>query len=171
MMNFTEVSKAISEVSKKSMDMPKFGENIKAESISNMKEADRKLCEEKIYKEANVKQECVNDRECYIKTDIDYSQKDDFGKTNLERMKEGKCPISTDGQKIELHHKGQKMDAPLIELTTKEHRGHGNDTILHDKEKESEIDRNKFNTEKSNHWKARAAKIEKMLAKGENVNE
>lgn len=43
MMNFTEVSKAISEVSKKSMDMPKFGEGVSPKSIKDFNEADKKL--------------------------------------------------------------------------------------------------------------------------------
>lgn len=153
----------------KSFDLPKFAENIKSEIISTLKEADRKLCETKIYKEANLEKEYVNGRECRIRTDIDYNKKDDFGKTNLERMKEGKAPINKHGQKIELHHKGQKMDSILMELTMYEHRGQGNDSILHNKQKESEIDRNKFNIEKSNHWKARASRIEEIISKGGNI--
>ena len=43
MVNFTEVSKAISEVSKKSMDMPKFGEKLKNSSIDNFDNADKPL--------------------------------------------------------------------------------------------------------------------------------
>lgn len=55
-----------------------------------------------------------------------------------------------------MHHIGQKPDSPLAELTTEEHRGAGNDTILHDKQKESEIDRNEFAKERKEHWKNRA---------------
>ena len=43
MMNFAEVSKAVSEVSKKSMDMPKFGEGLKNSSIDNFNDADKSL--------------------------------------------------------------------------------------------------------------------------------
>lgn len=144
-----------------SIDLPKFAEGIKSNLISSLEEADRKLSENKIYRESDLKKENINNRECYIRNDIDYNQKDPFGRTNLERMKNGLCPININGEKIELHHKGQKMDAPLIELTMQEHRGQGNDTILHDKQKESEIDRIKFNNEKINHWKTRAEIIEK----------
>ena len=171
MIDLSEISKNIGEVCKSSLDMPKFGESIKSKIISTIEEADRKLSEIKIYKDADLEKEYINDRECYIRKDIDYNQKDDFGKTNLERMKEGKAPINKGGEKIELHHKGQEMDSPLVELTTSEHRGKGNDTILHDKQRESAIDRNKFNTEKSNHWKARAEMIEQILEKGGNLNE
>ena len=43
MMNFTEVSKLISEVSKKSIDIPKFAEGTTPKSIKNFNEADKKL--------------------------------------------------------------------------------------------------------------------------------
>ena len=56
---------------------------------------------------------------------------------------------------MELHHIGQKDDSPFAELTMPEHRGKGNDTILHDKTKESEIDRSSFNSEKYRYWKSR----------------
>lgn len=53
MMNFTEVSKAISEVSKKSMDMPKFGECLSPKNIKDFNEADKKLNIEKV--------KCINE--------------------------------------------------------------------------------------------------------------
>lgn len=151
---------ALEGIKSTTIDLPKFAEGIKANFISSLEEADRKLCEHKIYRDSDLKKEYINNRECYIREDIDYNQKDPFGRTNLERMKNGLSPINLDGEKVELHHKGQKMDAPLMELTTTEHRGQGNDTILHDKQKESEIDRTKFNNEKMNHWKDRAEKVE-----------
>lgn len=53
MMNFTEVSKLISEVSKKSIDIPKFAEGTTPKSIKNFNEADKKLNIEKI--------KCINE--------------------------------------------------------------------------------------------------------------
>lgn len=41
------------------------------------------------------------------------------------------------------------------ELTWAEHMGDGNNTILHQAGKESEIDRQQFDREKSDYWKAR----------------
>ena len=102
----------------------------------------------------------VNGKDALIRTDIDYDQKDEFGKTNLERMKLGKPPLDADGNPIELHHIGQKSDAPLAELTRGEHRGNGNDNVLHDKLKESEINREDFGKERKEYWKARAEAIE-----------
>lgn len=88
--------------------------------------------EAKIYQDAQLKVETIEGKDCLVRTDIDYFQEVD-GQTNLERMQQGKCPYSQDGQKIELHHIGQNPDAPLAELTMSEHRGTENDMILHDK--------------------------------------
>lgn len=116
--------------------------------------------EAQIYDDANLEPAQVNGKDALIRTDIDYDQKDEFGKTNLERMKLGKPPLDADGNPIELHHIGQKSDAPLAELTRGEHRGNGNDNVLHDKLKESEINREDFGKERKDYWKARAEAIE-----------
>ena len=114
--------------------------------------------EYEIYKEAELKSEKIEGRECLQRTDIDYSAKDPFGNTNLERMQKGLPPI-VDGKSLELHHIGQKMDSPLAELKIEEHRGQGKDAILHDKTKETEIDRNEFKKERESHWKERAEQL------------
>lgn len=113
-----------------------------------------------IYINANLNETTVNDKPALIREDIDYDQVDeDTGETNLEKMKKGKAPLDKDGNPIELHHIGQKADSPLAELTRDEHRGKGNDSVLHDKTQNSEIDRKEFSKEKAEHWKARAEKI------------
>ena len=83
-----------------------------------------------------------------------------MGRTNEERANQGLAPING-GEVIELHHIGQHTDSPLAELTREEHRGKGNDAILHDKTKESEIDRQAFAREKNNHWMERAKESER----------
>lgn len=95
--------------------------------------------EYKVYKNSGLVEAEVGGKKCLLKTDIDWNQVDDFGKTNAQRIREGYNPIAKDGQTIEMHHIGQKADSPLAELTTSEHRGKGNDTILHDKNKPSEV--------------------------------
>jgi hypothetical protein len=129
-------------------------------TYKTLEEALKEASEEElqIYKEANLKEATINDREALIRSDIDYGAKDQFGRTNLERMEEGLAPL-VDGQPIELHHIGQEMDSPLAELTRTEHRGEGNYSVLHDAAKESEINRTLFNLEKEAHWKARAEQI------------
>lgn len=93
----------------------------------------------KIYKDAGLVEAEVGGKKCLLKTDIDWTQVDDFGRTNAERIQNGYNPISKDGQTIEYHHIGQKADSPLAELPTSEHRGKGNDTVLHDKNKPTEV--------------------------------
>lgn len=116
--------------------------------------------EARIYENANLEPTEVNGKDALIRTDIDYDQKDEFGMTNLDRMKLGRPPLDVNGNKIELHHIGQKQDSPLAELTSTEHRGNGNDNVLHNKQKESEINREDFDKERKNYWKARAEQIE-----------
>lgn len=113
-------------------------------SISSLREAE-------IYSQAGLKEEVVNGRKALIRPDIDMSRRDEFGLTNLERMKNGNPPIADNGEIIELHHIGQKPDSPFAELTRTEHRGKGNDIILHDKNKVSEIDRSAFQNERQTH--------------------
>lgn len=113
--------------------------------------------EYEIYKKAGLQEAEIDGKKCLIRADIDMDQKDEFGATNRERMENGQPPITKSGETVELHHIGQKSDSPLAELTTKEHRGVGNDTILHDKQKESEIDRNEFKKEREAHWQNRAS--------------
>lgn len=128
------------------------------DSISSMEEAE-------IYKEAGLVETEIGGKSCLIRPDIDWEQKDQFGRTNAERAEQGLAPIDANGQPLELHHIGQHNDSPLAELTMQEHRGKGNDTILHDKSKESEIDRPSFGTERAEHWKERSG------AEGVNGNE
>ena len=116
--------------------------------------------EAKIYEGANLEPAEVNGKDALIRTDIDYDQKDAMGTTNLDRMKSGRAPLDANGKPIELHHIGQKPDSPLAELTSAEHRGNGNDNVLHNKQKESEINREDFDKERKDYWKARAEQIE-----------
>lgn len=118
-------------------------------AISSMEEAE-------IYIKAGLKEVEINGKKCLIREDIDWEQKDEMGRTNKERAEQGLSPITKDGKTVELHHIGQHADSPLAELTAEQHRGKGNDTILHNKTKESEIDRQIFSGERSRHWESRA---------------
>ncbi len=110
----------------------------------------------KVYKKAGLNEAEIDGKECLIRSDINWEQKDVMGRTNIERSEQGLSPINKEGKVIELHHIGQHSDSPLAELTPEEHRGKGNDTILHNKTKESEIDRQAFAIERNAHWQARA---------------
>ncbi len=108
-----------------------------------------------IYKDAGLVEIQIDDKACLIKPDLNLDRQDGFGRTNKERMEQGLAPLDSENKPYELHHIGQKSDSHLAELTMQEHRGQGNDSIMHDKSKDSEIDRNKFNTERAEHWQSR----------------
>ena len=120
------------------------------DSINSLKEYD-------IYKDVGLEEAKIGEKKALIRDDIDWKQTDVMGRTNKERAEQGLAPINKNNKVIELHHVGQHADSPLAELTTQEHRGKGNDTILHNKTKESEIDRVFFAKEKNEYWKQRAS--------------
>jgi hypothetical protein len=52
----------------------------------------------------------------YQRNDIDWYATDGDGLSNLQRMKEGRPPIGSDGKQIELHHVIQKESGPMVEI-------------------------------------------------------
>ena len=112
--------------------------------------------EYEVYKKSGLQEVEINGKRCLVRSDIDWDQKDSMGRTNKERAEAGLSPIDKDDNKIELHHIGQKSDGSLAELTPDEHRGKDNNKVLHDTQKESEIDRPAFDSERKGHWKERA---------------
>ena len=135
-------------------------DKIKAETgwSDNTVEHIRSIDECKIYKDADLQEAEIGGKKALIRNDIDWGQIDEKGRTNAQRIEKGLSPLDRDGNSIELHHVGQKADSPLAELTDKEHRCDGNDTVLHDKNQVTEThgDGNNWNSEKQNYWKARA---------------
>lgn len=154
--NYTKENNENNEVKKELNDEEK--QKIKEETgwSDEIVDAISSMEEYEIYKKADLEEKEINGKKCLVRKDIDLEQKDTMGRTNSERMEKGLPPLDKNGRPIELHHIGQKSDSPLAELTTSEHRGKGNDTVLHDKKKESEIDRDKFAEERSEHWKNRS---------------
>jgi len=114
-----------------------------------------------IYKDAGLKGGTVDGKDALVR-DIDPDITDEDGISNRQRMERGLSPHDSNGEKIELHHVGQEKDSPLAELNTSEHRRGGNDTILHDKSKESEVhgDDSNWDRERRDYWKARASDFE-----------
>lgn len=133
-------------------------------AIASMEEA-------KIYMRAGLKAVRIGNRWALIRSDINWSDYSvrrntwlknklaDYSKwvdyNNADLIGEGFPPRDMNGDPYELHHIGQRQDSPLAELTWAEHMGDGNNTILHQAGKESEIDRQMFDHEKSEYWKAR----------------
>ena len=71
-------------------------------------------------------------------------------KKNLDLMKRGRAPKDGDGKPVELHHKDQKPEGPLLEMTQKEHRGAGNYNRNHPQGNRhpSRINRNEANRQR-----------------------
>ena len=123
-----------------------------------------------IYAKAGLVEAVVGGRPALIRQDIDwddYSCRHEWLKkkladwdswkdyNNADLIGEGYPPRDKNGDPYELHHIGQHQNSPFAELTWAEHMGDGNNTILHQAGKESEIDRQQFEKEKSAYWQAR----------------
>ena len=74
----------LSDESKDNLKEQGYGEKT-VEAIRSEEEAE-------IYKEAGLESKEINGRECLVRTDINYEQVDDRGRTNLERMEKGLSP-------------------------------------------------------------------------------
>ena len=142
------------------------------EIVDNIKNVD----EAQVYIDANLKE--INGN--LERQDIDWTQKipkdriermqtlygDEVAdrwkdKTNLDLIREGKAPYGPDGKLVNLHHIGQKADSPLAELTDTEHKMY--DGVLHDKTKDSEIDRTVFRDERQKYWQTRYEELTKRM--------
>ncbi|WP_437023244.1 ricin-type beta-trefoil lectin domain protein [Streptomyces sp. enrichment culture] len=87
-----------------------------------------------------------------------FSPADKYGRSNLKRMQQGLAPMGPDDKPLNLHHMLQTQDGPIAEVTHSMHFGNYNQ--LHWKSGTkipSGIDRDAFNTWKSQYWKDRAA--------------
>lgn len=112
-----------------------------------------------VFKNAGLKPTMI-DGKSTLAREIDLLLKDDKGRTNLERMKQGLSPLSPNGETIELHHVGQNADGTLAMLTTSEH----DNPALHGflKEGAEGVHKqlgNEWPKIKARFWKAYAAKF------------
>lgn len=107
----------------------------------------------KILKQAGLETRIINGRSVLLRKNIDINYVDEFGRTNIERMKLGYAALDADGISYELHHIGQKADSTLAVLTKAEHMQGGNNKIWHKFGESSEIYRDTFDTIRQNIWK------------------
>jgi len=110
-------------------------------------------------KVANLKPQMINGKIALVRSDIDLNLVDEFGRTNLQRMKLGLAPKDAMGKSYELHHIGQEADATLAILSEAEH----NSSALHGFKDVSVIDRPEFNKIKAKFWKSMAKLMEEMV--------
>ena len=81
--------------------------------------------------------------------DLDFVDRE--GRTNRERMLEGKAPIGIDGNSVQLHHINQDPDGDLEEILQTVHQR--NTKELHPyRNRPSKINRNKFGNYRSGYW-------------------
>ncbi len=79
--------------------------------------------------------------------------------SNINLMKQGKPPIGTDGEPIQLHHMKQQNKGVIVEVLAKdEHKKEYK--RLHRYTNKSEIDRSKFNSFRIAYWKERAKEFQ-----------
>jgi hypothetical protein len=104
----------------------------------------------------------INGRKCLIKEDFDLDYTDEDGISNRERIARGLSPLDNDGNKIYLHHLGQKVDSPLVELTYAEHMQGGNDKIWHDKNISTEVhgEDNTWDSDRKDYWSEREKQMD-----------
>ncbi len=78
---------------------------------------------------------------------------------NINLMKQGKPPVGTDGEPIQLHHMKQQNKGVIVEVLAKdEHKKEYK--RLHRYTNKSEIDRSKFNSFRIAYWKERAKEFQ-----------
>lgn len=109
-----------------------------------------------VFKNANLKSALVNGKSALVRNDINLKYVDEYGRTNLERMKLGLSALDDTGMPYELHHIGQNADGALAILTQAEH----DNAVLHGFKAISEIDRTAFATQRSKFWKTMAKLLE-----------
>lgn len=105
-----------------------------------------------VYRQAGLEPYMIGNKTALIR-DIDWSYKDAFGRTNLERIAAGENPLDPTGVAYEVHHVGQQNDSIFAVLTQSEHRGEGAFKTLHENLRSSVIDRGEFAKEKVQFWK------------------
>ena len=125
--------------------------------------------EAEVYIKAGLVERRIGGRAALVRTDIDWSAfncrqewlKEKFADwdkwqdyNNADLIGEGWPPRDSNGDPYELHHIGQRQDSPFAELTWQEHMDGGNNVILHPN-RESAIDRQQFDDEKSRYWQDR----------------
>lgn len=123
------------------------------------------MAQYEIYKNADLHEAEIDGKTCLVKNiDMDYVDPK-TGKTNRELLADGRAPINPlTGEKLELHHMGQKYDAPFAELWADSEHGDGNDSILHPNSEESWRNDSRLinhynNVERPNHWEARSKEV------------
>ena len=109
-----------------------------------------------VFKNANLKSMVIDGKSLLVRSDIKLDLVDEYGRTNLERMKLGVSALDENGMSYELHHVGQNAEGTLAILSRTEH----DNAVLHGYKAVSEIDRDAFAKERKQVWMSIAKLIE-----------
>ena len=109
-----------------------------------------------VFKNANLKSMVLDGKSLLVRTDFNLDIVDEYGRTNLQRMKLGLSALDENGLSYEIHHVGQNADGTLAILRNSEHKN----AVLHGYKSISEIDREMFAQERKLIWKSIATLIE-----------
>ena len=104
------------------------------------------------YKDAGLYTETVGGKTALIRK-IDWDQKDNSGKTNLERISEGENPVDPNGLEYTISLIGQKSDSVPVILTQSEINGEGLFKNVHSNLRYSEDIGSMNSDEKAQFWK------------------
>lgn len=107
--------------------------------------------EAQIYQKAGLEVIELSGKKALVRK-IDWELKDEFGRTNKERVLSKLAPIAPDGKSFELHHVGQKTDTPLAILMNSEHHAKENFNILHYADEGKDITAEAFKKVKEQFW-------------------
>lgn len=109
-----------------------------------------------VFKNANLKSMVIDGKSLLVRTDINLDIVDEYGRTNLERMRLGYSALDKNGKPYEIHHIGQNSNGTLAILTQTEH----DNAALHGFKAISEINRDEFAKERKLLWKSIANLID-----------
>ena len=90
---------------------------------------------------------------------------DPEGRTNIQRMEQGRAPLGYNGQPVELHHMIQSEKGGIVEVSSDKHREGHRTLHINTSDIPSGISRTSFDVLRVAYWKKRAEliKIERRL--------
>ena len=85
---------------------------------------------------------------------------DKYGRTNVERMKQGLAPIGTDGKSVNIHHVDQTNDGTVMEITATNHQQNYSKLHTNTGQAPSQINRTDFDSWRRGYWKWRSGNLD-----------
>jgi hypothetical protein len=79
----------------------------------------------------------------------------EINKSNLDKMLKGYAPKGPDGKEVQLHHRTRGPKSRLDEYTFRDH----SELPLHEKDLDTQIDREVFDKERARYWVSRAREL------------